>query len=297
MGGSGSGGGGGSSGTIDYPEYMKAKHEQLINTMENYKNTAINQNPFVGMQAWNPQRMIKNMECTIDYYDETIHDFDPETLWRSIIDKIPEVIEGIVDSEPLDEFIDSQQQRLRINVEQEILPKFRRGMQNIGAVNTSAFKIGEALIWAKELEEEAALEKEYKGKLMLANYEMVFKSANDIISLTLQKIGYVKDVMHYNLEALRMGYSAMKEYQDGNNIYAIEKVKWPLEMHKYMMDALGSIASSAGTSYSTSSAGGSRAASSIGGALSGAATGAAVTGGNPVGAAIGGAVGMIAGLF
>lgn len=297
MGGSGSGGGGGSSGCIDYPQYMKSKHEALFNDMKAQVGIALKNNPFISLQAWNPKGMACQMKATVDYYDETIRDFDPLDLWTSIIRTVPDTIYDLIESDLLDDFLNDQKDRIKEHVENELLPKFRRGMQDIGAVNTSAFKIGEALIWCKALEEATALEREYKGKLFLANYEYTFKSANDIINLTLQKIAYVKEVIHYNLEALRMEYSAMKEYQDSNNIYAIEKVKWPLEMHKYLMDALGCIASSAGTSYSTSSAGGSRAASSIGGALSGASAGAAMTMGNPAGAAIGGAIGLIAGLF
>ena len=210
---------------------------------------------------------------------------------------VPDVVFDLLDMEPLQEYIDQQKIRLRHGIEDDVLPKYRRGMQDIGAVMTSAFKIGEALLWTREMEEEASLEKEFKGKLALAAYEYSFKSAGDIISLTMQKIAYNKEVVHYNMESLRLGYVAMKEYTDSNNVYAVERAKWSLEMSKYMMDCLGSIASSAGTSYTTSSGGASRAASAIGGALSGAGMGAMATGGNPIGAAVGGAVGLVAGLF
>lgn len=291
----GSGGGGGSSGAVDYPFYMKERHAVLYDQMRGYADRAIANNPYIGMKAWNPSDMICQMTATVDYYDDIIREFKPEELWRRLMSTIPEIVYDFADLKPLDDYIDAQRSRLRKGVEEEVLPKYRRGMQNIGAVMTSAFKIGEALLWAKELEEEVSLEKEYKGKLILAAYEYAFKSVNDIISLTLQKISYHKEVVHYNLEALRMGYAAMKEYTDSNNIYEVEETKWNLEMSKYLMDALGSIASSAGTSYSTSTAGGSRVSSAIGGALSGAGTGAAI--GGPAGAAVGGAIGLVAGLF
>lgn len=297
MGGSGGGSGGGSSGSVDYPSYMKDRHAPLFDRVKKYADEAISNNPYIGLHGWSPENMIKEMEATVDYYDTVIHEFEPLDVWKSLMGIVPGVIFGMLDSRPLDDYIDVQKKGLRRGVEEEILPVFRRGMQDAGAVMTSAFKIGEALLWSKELEEEAKVQKEFKGKLALAAYDYAFKSANDVINLTLQKISYHKEVIHYNLEVLRMGYAAMKEWQDSENIYAIEKVKWPLEMQKYVMDALGCIASSAGTSYSTSSAGGSRVSSAIGGALAGAASGAAVTGGNPVGAAVGGAIGLVAGLF
>lgn len=302
MSGGGSGGGSGSSGSVDYPSYMKERHSALYDMMKNEVADAKAHNPYIGMQAHNPSSMIKEMYATVDYYDAVIREFDPIKVWEELMGIVPKVVFDMLDMEPLQDYIDQQKVRLRHGVEDEILPKYRRGMQDIGAVMTSAFKIGEALLWLREMEEEAALEKEFKGKLALAAYEYSFKSTGDIINLTLQKIAYHKDVMHYNLEVLRMGYAAMKEYQDSMNIYKIENVKWKLEMDKYLMDALGSIASSAGTSYSTSSGGGSRVSSAIGGALGGAGSGAmigsAVPGlGTATGAAIGGAIGLAAGLF
>lgn len=298
MGGSGGGsGGGGSSGSVDYPSYMKDRHAVLYDKIRDAADKAIADNPYVGLHGWSPENMIKQMEATVDYYDNVIHEFEPLDVWKSLMGVVPNVIFDMLDTRPLDDFIEIQKKSLRRGVEDEILPVYRRGMQDAGAVMTSAFKIGEALLWSKELDEEVKLGKEFHGKLSLAAYDYAFKSANDVINLTLQKISYHKEVIHYNLEVLRMGYAAMKEWQDSENIYAIERVKWPLEMQKYVMDALGCISSSAGTSYSTSSAGGSRVSSAIGGALAGAASGAAISGGNPVGAAIGGAIGLVAGLF
>lgn len=293
----GSGGGGGSSGTVDYPAYMKWHHDALYNNMGREVNEAIANNPYVGMQGWDPSCMIQHMQASVDYYDHIIQQFEPIDLWKQLMGIVPEVVFDLLDMAPLQDYVDQQKIRLRHGIEDDVLPKYRRGMQDIGAVMTSAFKIGEALLWTREMEEEASLEKEFKGKLALAAYEYSFKSAGDVISLTLQKIAYNKDVVHYNMESLRLGYVAMKEYTDSNNVYAVEKAKWALEMRKYLMDCLGAIASSAGTSYTTSSGGANKTASAIGGALAGAGTGAMATGGNPIGAAVGGAVGLVAGLF
>ena len=276
---------------------MKERHSVLYDDMRQKADQAIADNPYVGMYGWDPSCMIQHMQATVDYYDHIIQEFEPLDLWKQLMGTVPDIVFDLLDMEPLQEYIDQQKIRLRHGIEDDVLPKYRRGMQDIGAVMTSAFKIGEALLWTREMEEEASLEKEFKGKLALAAYEYSFKSAGDIISLTMQKIAYNKEVVHYNMESLRLGYVAMKEYTDSNNVYAVERAKWSLEMSKYMMDSLGSIASSAGTSYTTSSGGASRAASAIGGALSGAGMGAMATGGNPIGAAVGGAVGLVAGLF
>lgn len=301
-GGAGSGGGGGSSGTIDYPQYMKDRHAWLYDSIKGAVANAQANNPYDYIQAWSPTSMITQMNATIDCYDELVRQFDPLDLWTTLIGQIPATIIGLIDNGPINDFIDSQKSRLCDGLENDVIPKYRRGMQDIGAVMTSAFKIGEALLWLKVVDEQIALEKEFKGKLALAAYEYSFKTTNDLIQLTLQKIAYHKEIAHYNLEVLRMAYTAMKEYTDSKNVYSIEKTKWDLEMYKYLMDSLGSIASSAGTSYTTSASGTSRVSSAIGGAMSGAAAGmmagSVIPGlGTAMGGAIGGAMGLVGGLF
>lgn len=302
MSGGGSGGGGGSSGAVDYPSYMKERHSKLFDDMRSKADTAITSNPYVGMYGWSPECMIEHMQASVDYYDTLVQDFEPFELWKELINTVPTTVFGLLDLAPVDSYIDTAKVRLRDGIEDEVLPKYRRGMQNIGAVMTSAFKIGEALLWKQELQEEVALEKEFRGKLALAAYEYCFKTTGDIISLTLQKLALNNQVVSYNMESVRMAYVAMKEYTENNNTYEIERVKWPLEMSKYLMDALGSIASSAGTSYTTSTGGYSRTASGIGGALGGAASGAMLGSafggvGSAIGAVGGAAVGLISSLF
>lgn len=183
----GSGGGGGSSGAVDYPDYMKERHSVLYDDMRQKADQAIADNPYVGMYGWDPSCMIQHMQATVDYYDHIIQEFEPLDLWKQLMGTVPDVVFDLLDMEPLQEYIDQQKIRLRHGIEDDVLPKYRRGMQDIGAVMTSAFKIGEALLWTREMEEEASLEKEFKGKLALAAYEYSFKSTGDIISLTMQR--------------------------------------------------------------------------------------------------------------
>lgn len=300
MGGSGggSGGGGGSSGTVDYPQYMKDLHGTLYSQrLVPQVDLAISRNPYPNLRPQSPMSMVCELRSSLCWLDGEIESFDPQSLWGSLIETIPKKVIDLIETGPLDDFIDSQKQRLLAGVEIEILPKFRRGMQDIGAVNTSAFKIGEALIWSKAIEEVTGLEKEYKGKLSLAAIEYSFKNVDAIIGLTLQKLSMQSALAQLSMEASRIGYVGWKEYFDQFNVFRIEEVKWNLEINKYLMDALGSISASAGVSYSTSAGGVTRGSSAIGGAIAGIGTGLASTGGSPLGGVIGGAVGLIGGLF
>lgn len=302
MSGAGSGGGGGSSGTIDYPQYMKDRHSALYDWMREEVWKAQTNNPYDYLQAWSPISTVRQMEGTIDCWDDIVRGFDPVAVWESLMGQVPDVVFGLLDNPALEEWFEAERAQQCQVLQNEILPKFRRGMQDIGAVMTSAFYIGEGLLWAKAMEDGSKAEKEYKGKLAVAAFEYVFRNTSDLLNIALQKINFHKEIAHYNLESLRMAYTMMKEYTDSKNIYDIERVKWPLEMYKYLMDALGSISASAGTSYTTSASGTSRVASGVGGALAGAGMGAmagAAHGsiGGPAGAAIGGAIGLVSGLL
>lgn len=355
MSGGGSGGGGGSSGTIDYPGYMKERHGALYDAMKDSVAKAQSGNPYNYVEAWNPSysmfRIDSIVECWYNYFDK----ISPMAVWNAILEEVPDQVyrsfsparyepyltsQGEVteqappsfytDTTELDNAIDAAWTNMCEKVRDEVIPKYRRGMQDIGAVSVSAFKIGEALLWRRVMKdmaeqeaqgrlEFAKLDKqvkadyakaylehrlklgmgrfEYMAKYGLLATEQSNKGAGDVLQFVLQKLQFIKDCMHYAMEGERMSYSAFKEYTDSNNIYKIEQIKWDLEMYKYLMDSLGSIASSAGTSYTTSASGGSRTASAIGGALTGVATGIMASGGNPIGAMIGGAAGLIGGII
>lgn len=407
--GAGSGGGGGSSGTIDYPAYMKERHSALYDSIKDAVAKAQSSNPYNYVQAWDPSYSMYKMEIIAKSWYNFYDKLSPMAIWECIAGQVPNKImdfftpeefdeimkmgndpaearkfEGSVgtpawtdvfsparlrdylqripldyvwDNTAINEYLSDAAGRLCETARDEVIPQYRRGMQDIGAVMTSAYKIGEALLWhkvmtdAKEMQSEITAkvvekEKDAKialamsayetaGKLALTEYEkradyeilrkeyvmkyvsaradmmakygllyfeQVFKSTSDVLNLTLQKIGWINQMMHYYLEVERMTYTAMKEYTDSKNIYKIEQTKWDLEMFKYQMDALGSIASSAGTSYTTSSSGTSRLSSAIGGALTGASAGmmagaAMGSAGGPIGAAVGGAIGLIGGIL
>lgn len=419
--GAGSGGGGGSSGTVDYPDYMKSFHGEIHYKIKDLVAKAQANNPYTFLQAWSPNYHFLRINAAVACFSELVSGYAPYEMWcklagivpNRVIDAFPvskfmqyldgppstridadafeasiyepdwdtvfdpELLPRYLKKVPLDyfyddsainEFIDVQMERVCDRTGEDLLPRYRRGMQNIGAVMTSAYKIGEALIWSKAVQAAADLEKEtkmkisektkdirgqlalsayeyngklaltrydyqgkfallikelkgkwqltdadlkdsiaktqldYMGKLGLLTYEAAWKPVDNLLQISLQKINFHKDVMHYIMESMRMGYTAWKEYTDTKNIYDIEKVKWDLEMMKYLMDSLGCISASAGTSYTTSASGTSRVASAVGGALTGASGGMMIgaamgSGGGPIGAAIGGAVGLIGGLL
>ena len=73
MGGS-SGGGGGSSGKVDYPDYMKSFHGDMLNnsgadTFESSVvdacNAALGASPFSSLSAYNPDTPISDMEAAL----------------------------------------------------------------------------------------------------------------------------------------------------------------------------------------------------------------------------------------
>lgn len=250
MGGAGSGGGGGSSGTVDYPGYMKSHHNWAMNTLiRPAVLEAQANNPYLVIQAFSPDYMVRRMHAGLACFDKAIRSFDPFDVWKTLVEKMPEIIKNNVAPEMLDKFfktpdvkgmfdpgeidqwvdinwpvvlplsdmdifdpdalnrylktipmdyfsdvtelnkfIDGQKRRLCETTREEVIPAYRRGMQDIGAVVSSAFKIGEALLWAKtiyamadleaqEKSKVAEMDKDYRGKMSLTHYDYMGKLA------------------------------------------------------------------------------------------------------------------------
>lgn len=165
-----------------------------------------------------------------------------------------------------------------------VLPKFKANLRGIGAVQASAYAVGEALIWdskvkalAKErvnLEELVLRNKDFALRKLLGYLEL--KRAVTTVSADIGKV-------FYSLKAdLQDHYSSMHE----------KDLKWDLEMFQYLNAGLASIS---GAAIGQGGKAPSKVGSAIGGALSGAAMGAMV--GGPVGAGIGGALGLAGALM
>ena len=249
------GSGGGGSGAVDYPGYMKTKHETWLNEIDSLIDVAIANNPYEGpgwgdgWYVYNPSddlyEMILALDDFADYLDMLDAGVDAEAAAFGAI--------------------------LQSRIDTDTIPSFEAGMRDINAVQTTSFVIGKAILYARKDEQVAQYLADLNGKFRQQTIEQRRLLAT-----------------HY-VEVLRLGIVAMKEHHDEYMEYETAYAKWDLEMYSYGGNMLAAI----GGARAPGVARPSRTQSAIGGAMAGAAMGAQVGGG--YGAIIGAVVGGIGG--
>jgi len=168
----------------------------------------------------------------------------------------------------------------------------------IDLVNAESVGRENELIGRAYLQDDALLAVNIEGKNAInsrmeeVRRGMIVKSTDTILSNGLQKIQFLKDVMHYTMESSRLNIVAKKEEKDQQLSIDEDDARWDLEMFEYVNHTLAAIAGGVSGTHARKP---SVAQSAIGGALSGAAAGAMV--GGPWGAAIGGVGGALMSLF
>lgn len=310
-----SGGGGGSSGEVDFPDYMKQIHEDWLRGVGTTLGTenvtaimaaAIGSSPYIGATAYNPNNDIAAYDAVISSFASLLSGISDTDDWSKMYSQAaasigsPVTISDSTIAEDVSAFAD----QLDDEITSKILPRFRRGMQDINAVVSSSFVIGESNIeafrnrdvsrHASTLRVNAAIK---NADIDTANRKLFLEGSGQMLNLMLSRIGFNESLAKLSVEANRIKIVANKEYVDRNIEIDKEDALWDLSVFQYGANVMASI--SGGTSV-TKTSGPSTAQSAIGGGLSGAAAGAMVgsTVGAPVpGAIIGGVLGAAAGLL
>jgi hypothetical protein len=341
----GGSGGGGNSGKVDYPAYIKHVHGDWLASMDDpigdpgthddietsvteVMNAALGGSPFVGLSAYDPTAALDAMDAAI----AAINTGSIAPLFNSFSNKIITTTEGhftpvadfneavvdiaaqldttLFDTTEINADINAFGTLLDTQINATVLPTFRRGMQDINAVQSSAYVLGAALIASNRNNEVV----KYGTALNLQHAQdknkLVVGAALDLMKLKEQGLVSDGDLAYrtaqasheYNkalaaliTEAARIRIVANKEWVEADADYDEKDAKWDLEVFQYGANVLA--ASSGGTSQAAG-AKSNKTASALGGALSGAAAGAMMTPATPwIGGAIGGAVGLIGGLL
>lgn len=183
---SGSGGGGGGSGTVDYPSYMKEIHEDwlrqssdvITNSVTDIMNSALGSSPWSAVTAYPVATDINSYITQLNAFSSLLSGLDDRTDWANIylqavssigaapsvsvsdisaiadlsvgdLAAVPDIsvtdADGITDAAIITD-TDAFADQLDDEIANKVLPRFRRGMQDIGAVVSSSFAIGEAII-------------------------------------------------------------------------------------------------------------------------------------------------------
>ncbi len=267
------GGGGSASGQIGYPAYVETIHSLYLshgatdvplysmNDLMNVIWTGVN--PYTAVDAYDPDVALTAMATAIA---------DVQTL-----------VTNLSDVAWIDANVAAFSADLDIQLNGVVYPKFEAGMRDIGAVSSSAFVLGRALIADGKLREVA----KYTAGLNTSLIELRLKWQMTVAEMSV------------NVEKDRIATKVDQTETDAE--FNVKEALFHIEAYQYAANML-----SAPSGGSVVNKGASKASRAFGGALAGGASGAmggyllagAATGGmsGPVGAMVGGAVGLAMGI-
>ena len=276
----GSGGGGGSSGKVDWPQYLKAFQESLLDnagvdlpistSMVDVMEVAFAGSPWTGELPYDPDTEAAAMLASSANLQTLVDLLSAGT-------GLDALIADILSDVRIDNAVTEYSDDLSAIVVADVLPRFEAGMRDINAVVSSAFVIGRANI------EEARLRE--VGKFSAGLHAKAF--GDDALRLIALKLESQKFASHMIIEANRLKIVAKKEETDTGHTIDEADATWDLNVFQYagnLMAAIGGGVSGKPKKSMISSA--------LGGAMTGAAAGFMV--GGPTGAVIGGAAGAAA---
>jgi hypothetical protein len=323
--------GGGASGKVDFPTYMKDIHNEWLNLNDDDEietsitgamNSALGSSPYTSFSAYDPDVVLAESAAAVLAFSTLLGSVDEETEWPALfgITKTAVGVETAITSTEISESViaasvDSFGDSLDYDIDSNILPRFRRGMQDINAVVSSAFPIGESIIETNKLRaiakynsdlrlDAAGKNAEIGLRTAIANLEakkdygrVYLDGVAQLLQYRMHKINWNLDLLRATIENNRIKIVAKKEQTVDDIELAKNDALWDLQVFQHGGNLLAAI--SGGTAAVDQ--GPSKVASAIGGAMSGAAAGAQIGSminpgvGTAIGAGIGAAAGAIKG--
>lgn len=319
---------------IMYAPYVESHHSTSLGVTYAHWTNVVNNNPYLPyLTPYDPDNDLDAMLAALNAYcnallnfhnasldidvvadafdeAETIHDFVAETKWTGHLSAIQSAIDAeLLTTEEIDESVNQYSEQLQVDIEEKTLPTFEAGMRDINAVMSSAFLIGEALIFAEKDRNVA----KFAADLRLAQWsdrnKALINAATFLTEMDMKKAGgdlafaetigkfwiqgteYKRLITDKIIDVLRMKIVAKKEENDETLRRYVEHQKWPLAASQYMASMIG--AAGGGHAVPEGTGGSTSISSVLGGVMAGASIGAMFNSetGGAWGSAIGGALG------
>jgi hypothetical protein len=247
-------------------------------------NDAIGNSPWTAIDAYDPDNDIAAYEAEFEAYKLILTGLDEVTDFETMFNASDLVVDNTIITAEVDAFTDI----LDDDLNTKILPRFRRGMQDINAVQASSFVIGEAVIEAFRTRDIA----KFTADLRLRGSDQRIQATTMMLQLMAQRVSWRGDYARNYTDAMRMKFVAKKEQLDQDMDIDSKDATWDLEVFQYGANLMAGIGG--GTSVPKTQ-GPSKVSSALGGAMGGAAAGYMIGAGigTMSGAAVGG--GMAAG--
>lgn len=263
-----SGGGGGGSGAVSHSAYLETVHGEWLNhsgldgiesSINTIMNSALGSSPWTGVTAYNPDADIAAYEAVIADLGVLLGGLDEAVDWAALYAQAELTLNGvaeaaiIADAAAFASILDAD-----LNV--KILPRFRRGMQDINAVVSSAFVLGEAVIEGFRDRELA----KYTSGLRLDSKARVLTATEMMVQMAGRRITWNEDYVKTFIEAQRIKIVAKKEETDRNAAIDDADAKWDIGVFQHGANLLAAIGGGTAIPYAP---GTNATASTIGGAL------------------------------
>ncbi len=300
--------GGGASGHVSHSPFLESTlYDWLNNTgidtistsITDVMNTALANSPWTTLSAYDPSADITAYESAITALAAELAGLSDTVDWANLYAQAELSINGPGDA-LIAADIAAFQSQMDDNVAIRILPRFRRGMQDINAVVSSSFTIGEAIIEAFQARDVA----KYSTAIYLDNNNKKLNATDQMMQMMARRIAWKESYTRLLVEAKRIKIVAKKEQLEADAQIDEHDAKWDLEVFQYGGNLLAAIG---GGTAVPNMAGKNKAMSAIGGGMAGAAAGGAIGGAvaggqtgsmaGPYGAIIGAVVGAAAGYF
>ena len=264
----GSSGGGGASGAVSHSPYLENIHGDWLDktgvdliekSMTEVMDSALGSSPWTTLTAYDPDADIAAYEAAVALFSALLGGLSETVDWAALYAQASLTIDGpaeaaiIADAAAFASILDA-------DLLTKILPRFRRGMQDINAVQSSAFVLGEAVIEGfrdRELAKHTSvLRLEKEGKKLNAVEQMV--------QMMGRRITWNEEYTKIFVEGKRIKIVAKKEESDRNAAIDEADAKWDLSVFQFGSNLLASIGGGTAVPYMP---GTNSAASTIGGAM------------------------------
>lgn len=342
-------GGGGAAGKVGFPSYMETFHTAMLGS---YSGTTLGtlmaamisgNSPYEGESAYNPDTALTANQTRYSTYDAALTAFVPNTDWQTAVGVSQAKLDDGTTYAKIDLVTNDMAANAIANAiaaataalsstaisdqvdayETRVVPRFLRsvnrfaaGLADIGAVNSSAFIVGMALLESEVNADvnkfDADISAQAFNEIAAGGIKATFQAAatqrqqrnlylaeatNLLMQALQQKIQLQAEATRLQSELNRVKIVAKQEETDRNLEIAVQDTFFDLSVLAQGMSVVGGLT---GASYIPDKP--SKAQSAIGGAISGVATGAAIGSAVPgigtvAGAVVGGIGGLLSGIF
>lgn len=293
---------------VDFPAYMQTVHHYWLDGTAGPGsgglvlaiNNALANNPFTGLTGYDPSTDITNMAGAIANFQAIVTAMNAHTDYDTFSTAAAAQIDATyAPATYINTKAAAHASALDTEINTKIYPRFEAGMRDIGAVMTSAFIIGKAII---EMDRNDKVDKfiadlEFQADAKRA--DLIQGATAEMIRMFLQSIEFSRVITALTIDQKRLAIAAQQDYKTETKAIAGDLGRWPLEAYKYGANMLAGI--SGGTTGSVPVDGNKTAriiGSGLSGAVAGAMIGSSINGdsGAGWGTLIGGIAGLLAGM-